>query len=531
MSTIEQYLVRDSLSEDSTDRRVFTTIGPIDPYARHVRLFSNHHLALPHYSPQKDGLVISQMMSGYNVTPAALLSPGRKNFCVELFFSLPGTYSSGVHNQLKMRDEHPIFCIGSYPDVHGTPGTIKLYIPNEYAGLNVGLNGLHLHIVDDNQQAFTLAASPANFLAWLNSGQYKSVVFGRTNDMFFLYLNGELKHTTVYPGFGSINILESSVCHILGFPEHGSLYNSLTGLRVTCGVSRVSGQKHFFINGFAPKFTNIMEPIEGNEIEENLYGDHSYRGGATNTDILVPGSLFSFLDIENISTNFHVYYFKSIKSSLSPDTLTDSTTGVAIIDGLRGLKFSGYGILKNVWLSNFSMFFSLSIENRLAVNQEFVELWIEGPYPKEGRMLKLYYNNGAIRIRVVTVSDYQEELVQLHDSSIQLKENGCIVGISRGPLGLYVICNDTYYKVTYPSSYYAFTTNLFRINIGKNCPNCRFLEFYYTGREFSEYQMRAAKDLFTAKSELLPGPLDEKGFALDFLNVKNMFSFSANVEA
>ena len=185
MSTIHQYLVRDELSDSDSPSLYETASGWQDPYAHHVVLYKDPSLYGPQYTPPLNGVTFAEINSGFSASPAHLLSPGKKDFCVEMFFRLPGTYGSWLFDELSALSQHPIFYLRTNANVFGDPG-IFVYIDNDYYPNNVGLNGLGIVFVDVNGESRNVYISPTNFLNWLNSGsQYKGLSFGRRGKYFF----------------------------------------------------------------------------------------------------------------------------------------------------------------------------------------------------------------------------------------------------------------------------------------------------------------------------------------------------------
>lgn len=521
MSTIHQYLVADELSDSDSDIIYNTAFDLQDPYAEHVVLYYSHTYKQLQYTPPLNGVSMSVMNSGASVSPAHLLSPGKRDFCVEMYFRLPGTYSSELFDELSLI-HHPIFVLKKNGGAYGDP-EISAYIYNAYIGNNVGLNGLDIRIVDTNNVVANVYISPAQFLAWLNSGsQYKHLSFGRRGKFFFAYLNGELANTVEFASFGEIIMPEASYCHILGVPEHNSLTNFLSAVRMTVGVSRQSGSKAIFIVGQdAPlAITSAPEIRTGGDVKEELAQDQRPRGYAVNLSSPLAGALFDLRDATNLQTRSRWRDFYLCKSQSAPDYLSATVLG-SMPEGLNGISVT-YGIITYTVIQNFQFFISALIKDELAASQTLFVVETANFV-----RLAISYNAGLLNIFVYLSNIYGDLLSTRYNQSFALSNKSIVsFGISRDTNGLFVVFEGKSIMISYGGGS-QFTRELFRHTLLPNASLCNLLLFYYEQSGFSAERGLELLDFFASKAHPVSTPLDALGFKCkDLFTTDGMFSFT-----
>lgn len=495
MSTIHQYLIRDVLSESDSGFVRNESIAPEDEYAHHVVLSYTNRYVGAEYTPPLNGVAFSKMNSGYSVSNAHLLSPGGRDFCLEMFFRLSGTYSSELFDELCLIN-HPIFYLTPATPAIDDPG-IFLYIDNDYIPNNVGLNGLTFVLVDNEGVSVIIYISPTNFLAWLNSGsQYKGITIGRRGKYFFAYLNGQLVNTVESASFGAINVPEGSICHILGVPEHNSLTNYLSGIRMTVGVSRYFGPTCAFkVGQDIPACVSTTRMFNtGGDIEECLGVDLRPKGRAISILPPLDGSFFDFRDMSSLSSGHIWETLLYCKSQIESKSLA-FTYHLSTADKERGLKIND-SILTWTSANYFHFFVTASILDLGATAQSLIMIQTS-TYVR----LQVSYDNGYINILVYSSNIYGDYLLTKYNQSFKLNylgDNVFSFGVIRNSSGLFVTFEDKYQQISYGGGY-QFTNVLDRyLLIGAEF--CRIMLHYYKFTEIDFARAREILDFMVAKS-------------------------------
>lgn len=499
MSTVRQYEVADILSADSSSEWALWSQDSGDPYSDMVTVFG-HHLTGSFTQVDFLGVHFAAVNNGYSLTPVSAVSPGGKDFCIEMVFRYPGTYSSELFDELSVID-HPLFYTGVLMDYVNT-NRIFVYIENAHKPNNVGINGLSFLCYDSDGNAALVACPSATFNWWLLSQtQYKSLTVGRRGQTFFMYANGVLAATTTPATFGDIDIPETDSCHAMVVPEHSCATNFLSALRVTIGACRAVGDIHTHrANADARFWPSSPRALRGQRIRGLVGVPRTVvtplRRRCGDSALFDSGYLFSFSGRGSVTTKTVERTPVFVRSVMGNKTLVPFGNGYfSEFDGaFRSLAGGLY--VTDQSFANFIFAVAFRPDSESVTGQNILKVITAGPYPTPRKRMLIYYSEGEISITIQTV-DSTETPTATHVSQSLAAQSGAgksfVVG--RNADGFFFIVDGT----TYTISYTGFDT-VTTVYVGYSCADCEIDEFYYRESGVSQAVLEEYAEFFTARS-------------------------------